>query len=498
MGAVTTLQATGESGILQKWKTARGKRLFQDLRGKHLPIQQKWPGRFRRYQCYVRHADHNNERRGIDTDEHHQPMTQTRRHHDKDHRKQQTTVSSHHQKERTPSDRHESNGGSHRDSQKRTQANHPHPLEAPWTFQEPNNHNGWGLFPGAVGYYPPWGIEFSRLNTADHCNMAFSVRPPPDWTGLTPQYDHTPSVPPPPPLPMAAGDTTSCTLENPSIVAQENDTPSLSASSSQTTESAPPTVTRAPAVENHKQSATVPERQQSVCHNRRQSHWKHQQQSINPTPLPPVPLWNWVSPVTQKTRQSLTSFYAGDKKMALQRTTIRLPHSRNCCHQKQRGQQKDNAKQRRHQRRHRNMQQRQLRYHSRQPRNNIQKRQIILTGRNLIIITTQRRRRNLIIITTQRRRRNLIIITTQRRRRNLIIITTQRRRRNLIIITTQRRRRNLQRMTSTPMLLKTHRPNQRQQLTRHQRQRATPQPRHSRHVTHPGNPCLLHETHAPK
>ena len=154
-----------------------------------------------RDQCYVRHADHNNERRGIDMDEHHQPMTQTRRHHDKDHRKQQTTVSSHHQKERTPSDRHESNGGSHRDSQKRTQANHPHPLEAPWTFQEPNNHNGWGLFPGAAGYYPPWGIEFSRLNTADHCNMAFSVRPPPDWTGLTPQYDHTPSVPPPPPCP---------------------------------------------------------------------------------------------------------------------------------------------------------------------------------------------------------------------------------------------------------------------------------------------------------
>ena len=114
--------------------------------------------------------------------------------------------------------------------------------------------------------------------------------------------------------------------------------------------------------------------------------------------------------------------------MALQRTTIRLPHSRNCCHQKQRGQQ-DNAKQQRHQRRHRNMQQRQLRYHSRQPRNNIQKRQSIRTGRNLIIITTQRRRRNLIIITTQRRRRNL------------------------------------QRMTSTPMLWKTYRPNQRQQLT---------------------------------
>ena len=52
---------------------------------------------------------------------------------------------------------------------------------------------------------------------------------------------------------------TSCTLENPSVVAQENDTPSLSASSSQTTETAPPTVTRAPAVENHKQSATVPD-----------------------------------------------------------------------------------------------------------------------------------------------------------------------------------------------------------------------------------------------
>ena len=86
--------------------------------------------------------------------------------------------------------------------------------------------------------------------------MAFNVRPPPDWTGLTPQYDHSPSVLP---LPTAAGNTTSCTLENPSVVAQENDTPSLSASSSQTTESAPSTVTRAPAVENHKQSATVPE-----------------------------------------------------------------------------------------------------------------------------------------------------------------------------------------------------------------------------------------------
>ena len=42
-------------------------------------------------------------------------------------------------------------------------------------------------------------------------------------------------------------------------MAQENDTPSQSASSSQTAESAPPTVTRAPAVENHKQSATVPD-----------------------------------------------------------------------------------------------------------------------------------------------------------------------------------------------------------------------------------------------
>ena len=52
---------------------------------------------------------------------------------------------------------------------------------------------------------------------------------------------------------------TSCTLENPSVVAQENDTPSLSASSSQTTETAPPTVTRAPAVKNHRQSATVPD-----------------------------------------------------------------------------------------------------------------------------------------------------------------------------------------------------------------------------------------------
>ena len=193
------------------------------------------------------------------------------------------------------------------------------------------------------------------------------------------------------------------------------------------------------------------QRQQSVCHNRRQSRRKHQQQSINPTSMPPVALRNWVSPVTQKTRQSLTSFRAGDKKTALQRTTIRLPHSRNCCDQKQLGRQKDNAKQRRHQRRHRNMQQRQLRYHSGQPRNNnIQKRQSIHTGRNLIIITTQRRRRN------------------------------------------------LQRMTSTPMLWKTHRPNQRQQLTRHQRQRATPQPRHSRHVTHPGNPRLPHKTHAPK
>ena len=132
---------------------------------------------------YVRHADHNDERRGIDTDDHHQPTTQTRRHHDEDHRKQQTTVSSHHQKERTPPDRHESNGGSHRDRQKCTQANRPHPLEAPWTFQEPNNHNGWGLFPGAAGaagYYPPWGTEFGGLNTAGHCNMAFSVRPPPD------------------------------------------------------------------------------------------------------------------------------------------------------------------------------------------------------------------------------------------------------------------------------------------------------------------------------
>ena len=161
----------------------------------------------------------------------------------------------------------------------------------------------------------------------------------------------------------------------------------------------------------------------------------------------------------QKTMQSLASFREGDKKTALQRTTIRLPHSRNCCQQKQRGRQKDNAKQRRH----RNMHKRQLPYHRGQPRNNnIQKRQSIHTGRNLIIITTQRRRRNLIIITTQRRRRNL------------------------------------QRMTSTPMLWKTHRPNQRQQLTRHQRQRATPQPRHSRHVIHPGNLRLPHETLTPK
>ena len=279
------------------------------------------------------------------------------------------------------------------------------PLEAPWTFQE-HNHNDWGLFPGAAGYYPPWGTEFGGLNTADHCNMAFNVRPPPDWTGLTPQYDHSPSVLP---LPTAAGNTTSCTLENPSVVAQENDTPSLSASSSQTTETAPPTVTRAPAVENHKMllfqtsppktsaaaQTTSLQRQQSVCHNRRQSRQKHQQQSINPTHLPPVPLWNWVCPVTQKTRQSLTSFRAGDKKTALQRTTIRLPHSRHCCHQKQRGRQKVNAKQRRHQRQHWNMQQRQLRYHSRQSRNNIQKRQSIHTGRNPIIITTRRRRRNL-------------------------------------------------------------------------------------------------------
>ena len=284
-------------------------------------------------------------------------------------------------------------------------------------------------------------------------------------------------------------------------MAQENDSPSQSASSSQTAESAhPPSPVRqlwkttskvllfqtSPPKTSAAAQTTSLQRQQSVCHNRRQSRRKHQQQSINPTSMPPVALRNWVSPVTQKTRQSLTSFRAGDKKTALQRTTIRLPHSRNCCDQKQLGRQKDNAKQRRHQRRHRNMQQRQLRYHSRQPRNNnIQKRQSIHTGRNLII-------------TIQRRRRNLIIITTQRRRRNLIIITTQRRRRNLIIITTQRRRRNLQRMTSTPMLWKTHRPNQRQQLTRHQRQRATPQPRHSRHVTHPGNPRLPHKTHAPK
>ena len=41
------------------------------------------------------------------------------------------------------------------------------------------------------------------------------------------------------------------------------------------------------------------------------------------------------------------------------------------------------------------MQQRQLRYHSRQSRNNIPKRQSIHTGRNPIIITTRRRRRNL-------------------------------------------------------------------------------------------------------
>ena len=144
-----------------------------------------------RDQRYVRHADHNDERRGIDTDEHRQPTTQSRRHHDEDHRKQQTTVSSHHQKERTPSDRHESNGGSHRDSQKCTQANHPHPLEAPWTFQEPNNHNGWGLFPGAAGYYPPWGIEFGRLPTglaSPHCTT-------------TPHSMTTPPVSPPPPPP---------------------------------------------------------------------------------------------------------------------------------------------------------------------------------------------------------------------------------------------------------------------------------------------------------
>ena len=81
-----------------------------------------------RDQRYIRHADHKDERRGIYTDDHHQPTTQTGRHHGEDHQKQQTTVSSHHQNERTPSDRHESNGGSHRDSQKCTQANHPHPL----------------------------------------------------------------------------------------------------------------------------------------------------------------------------------------------------------------------------------------------------------------------------------------------------------------------------------------------------------------------------------
>lgn len=80
-----------------------------------------------RDQRYVRDADHKDERRGIYTDDHHQPTTRTR-HHDEDHRKQQTTVSGQHQKERTPSDRHESNGGRHRDSQKCTQANHPNHL----------------------------------------------------------------------------------------------------------------------------------------------------------------------------------------------------------------------------------------------------------------------------------------------------------------------------------------------------------------------------------
>lgn len=80
-----------------------------------------------RDQRYVRHADHKDERKGIYTDDHHQPTTRIR-HHDEDHRKQQTTVSGQHQKERTPSDRHESNGGRHRDSQKCTQANHPNHL----------------------------------------------------------------------------------------------------------------------------------------------------------------------------------------------------------------------------------------------------------------------------------------------------------------------------------------------------------------------------------
>ena len=119
-----------------------------------------------RDQRYVRHADDKNERRGVYTNDHHQPTTQTRRHHDEDHRKQQTTVSSHHQKERTQSDLHESNGGSHRDSRKCTQATTPSHLRLLGSTKSPTTTAGhYSQELRELGILPTLG---NRIRLAQH------------------------------------------------------------------------------------------------------------------------------------------------------------------------------------------------------------------------------------------------------------------------------------------------------------------------------------------